>query len=411
MNNKENEVYGMRNYIKAFIRNFDFPLFFAYLILCLFGLVMIYSSSLVVAVGRYDFAPNHFFQKQVFNLAIAFPAFLFVSFFPYKNYKKKGIMAIAVVGMLTLLFSVHFFGYGKEQLGAQRLINIAGVNIQPSEIAKIVIIVYFASLFAKKYERGSIKSMNDLLGPPIIILIFSVGSIMAETDIGTSLIIVVGALSVIAASGMNREMLSTIMASKVNKKAFLKIVSIVSVIFVIVTFVVFLRWDSILTENRQGRILSFLNPFEYSQGSGNQVVNSYIAIGSGGVTGHGLGNSVQKMGYLPEPHTDAIIAIISEELGILGVFIVLGGLGFIVLRAFSIALKTQDPQARMLAAGIGSVIGMQTFVNIGGLTGIIPLTGIPLPFISYGGTSVILMSVAVGILMNVSMFVKYEKKK
>lgn len=117
------------------------------------------------------------------------------------------------------------------------------------------------------------------------------------------------------------------------------------------------------------------------------------------------------MGYLPEPHTDVIMAVISEELGIFGSLIVIGGLGFIVLRALSIALKAKDPQARMLAAGIGSVIGIQTFVNLGGLTGLIPLTGVPLPFISYGGTSVILMTIAVGILMNVSMFVKYERKK
>lgn len=166
-----------------------------------------------------------------------------------------------------------------------------------------------------------------------------------------------------------------------------------------------------MTPNRQGRILSFLNPFDYMQSSGMQVANGYIAIGSGGVTGLGLGNSIQKMGYLPEPHTDVIMAVISEELGIFGSLIVIGGLGFIVLRALSIALKAKDPQARMLAAGIGSVIGIQTFVNLGGLTGLIPLTGVPLPFISYGGTSVILMTIAVGILMNVSMFVKYERKK
>lgn len=166
-----------------------------------------------------------------------------------------------------------------------------------------------------------------------------------------------------------------------------------------------------MTDSRKGRILSYLNPFDYIQGSGFQIANGYIAIGSGGVKGHGLGNSIQKMGYLPEPHTDVIMAIISEELGILGVAVVIGGLGFIVLRALIIALKAKDPHARMLAAGIGSMIGVQTFVNLGGLTGIIPLTGVPLPFISYGGTSVILMSIAVGILMNVSMFVKYENKK
>lgn len=388
----------MRNYLKQFLRNFDFPLFFAYLILCLFGLVMIYSSSLVWAVERYGFQPNHFFKRQVFNLVLAFPVFLLAAFFPYKNYKRKNLMMFSVIGMLLLLFSVHFFGYGKEQLGAQRLINIAGINIQPSEIAKIIIIVYFSSVFAKKYEKGTIDSLNESIGPPIIILIFAVGSIMTETDIGTSLIIVVGAFSVIAASGIKR-------------KTFVKISGIIMLGMSLLSIFLYFSWSRIMTENRLGRIYSFINPFEYSQGSGLQVVNGYIAIGSGGVTGHGLGNSVQKMGYLPEPHTDVIMAVISEELGILGVFLVLGGLGFIVLRALSIALKTKDPQARMLAAGIGSIIGIQTFINVGGLTGLIPLTGVPLPFISYGGTSVILMSIAVGILMNVSMFVKYEKKK
>lgn len=387
----------MRNYVKQFLKNFDFPLFFVYLILCLFGLVMIYSSSLVWSVGRYGFDPDHFFKRQVFNLALAIPAFFVAAFFPYKNYKRKKIMIFSVLGMLVLLISVHLFGYGREQLGAQRLINIAGVNIQPSEFAKIILIIYFSSFFAKKSEQGTIDSLNQSIGPPIIILILAVGSIMAETDIGTSLIIVVGAFSVIAASG-------------IKKKTFVKISGIIGIGMSLLAFFVYLNRDTIITDNRKGRLLSFLNPFDYIQGSGLQVANGYIAIGSGGVTGHGLGNSVQKMGYLPEPHTDVIMAVISEELGIFSTIIVVGGLGFIVLRALSIALKAKDPQARMLAAGVGSVIGIQTFVNLGGLTGLIPLTGVPLPFISYGGTSVILMSIAVGILMNVSMFVKYERK-
>ena len=166
-----------------------------------------------------------------------------------------------------------------------------------------------------------------------------------------------------------------------------------------------------MTDSRKGRFSSFMNPFDYDLTSGYQIVNGYIAIGSGGVKGLGLGNSIQKMGYLPEPHTDVIMAIISEELGVIGALIVIGGLGFIVLRALKIALRAKDPHARMLAAGIGSMIGIQTFINIGGLIGLIPLTGVPLPLISYGGTSVILMSIGIGILMNVSMFVKLENNK
>lgn len=387
----------MRNYSKYFIKNFDFLLFFVYLSLCLFGLVMIYSSSMVMAVGRLNYPPDYFFKKQIINLILAFSAFFVAAFFPYKNYKRKKIMIASVIGMFILLLSVHLFGYA-SQLGAQRTIRLLGVSIQPSEFAKIIIIIYFSSVFAKKYESGTINNLNESIWPPVSILVVAVGSVMLETDIGTSFIIVVGAFSVIIASG-------------IDKKPFLKLSGIIGAGMSVILLFVFFQWDTIMTENRQGRILSFLNPFDYMQGSGMQVVNGYIAIGAGGVQGQGLGNSIQKMGYLPEPHTDVIMAVISEELGILGGIIVIGGLGFIVMRAFQIALRTKDPQARMLAAGIGSVIGIQTFVNLGGLMGLVPLTGVPLPFISFGGTSVILMSIAVGILMNVSMFVKYERKK
>ena len=392
----------MQTYFKRFLRNFDFPLFFAYLFLCLFGLVMIYSSSLIYAVGHYNWEPDHFFRKQIFNLSIAFPAFFLAAFFPYKNYKRKKIMIFSVIGMLGLLLLVHFIGYG-DDVGARSWIKVGFKqftlgSIQPSEVAKLIIIIYFSSFFAKKYESGTLDSLNKSIGPPILILVLVVGSVMTETDIGTSLIIVLVAFSVMAASG-------------IGMKTFLKLSGLISLVMLCVAPILYFNWDTIMTPSRQGRFLAYLNPFDYLSGSGYQIANGYIAIGSGGVKGHGLGNSIQKMGYLPEPHTDVIMAVISEELGILGAFIVIGGLGFIVLRALSIALKAKDPHARMLAAGIGSMIAIQTFVNIGGLTGLIPLTGVPLPLISYGGTSVILMSIAIGILMNVSMFVKLENNK
>lgn len=393
----------MRTYLKQFIKNFDFPLFFTYLFLTLFGLVMIYSASLVWAVGRYNFEPDHFYRDHIRNLLISYPAFLLAAFFPYKNFKRKKLMIISVVLMLLLVFSVHFLGYGREQLGAQSWINLkVGAkslgNIQPSEFAKLIIIIYFASVFAKKSEVGTLNNINQSIWPPIAILVAVIGSIMLETDIGTAFIIIVAALSVLAASGINRQ-------------TFWKLSGIISLGLMVGAAFLYFRWESIMTQSRMGRLLSYINPFDYAQGSGFQIVNGYIAIGSGGVKGLGLGNSIQKMGYLPEPHTDVIMAVISEELGVLGSIVVIGGLGFIVIRAFTIALKAKDPHARMIAAGIGSMIGIQTFVNLGGLTGLVPLTGVPLPFISYGGTSVILMSIAVGILMNVSMFVKYENSK
>lgn len=388
----------MKTYVKRFIRYFDFPLFFAFLMLTLFGLVMIYSSSMVWAVGYYGWAPDHFLNKQIINLAIAFPAFFFAAFFPYKNYKRKGFMATMVFGMLALLWSVHILGFGRDTVGAQSWINLGFANIQPSEVAKIALIIYFAGVFANKYKAGTIDSLNKSIGPPVVILTLVISSVMLETDIGTSFIIIVIALSVMAASG-------------IKKQTFLKLGGIIAAGLSLVAFVIYLKWEDVMTPGRLGRLTSFLNPFDDAQVSGFQIINGYIAIGSGGISGRGLGNSIQKLGYLPEPQTDVIMAIISEEVGVLGSLIVIGGLGFIVLRALAIALKAKDPHARMLAAGIGSMIGIQTFVNLGGLTGLIPLTGVPLPFISYGGTSVILLSLALGILMNVSMFVKYETKR
>ncbi|MCM3637998.1 FtsW/RodA/SpoVE family cell cycle protein [Sporosarcina luteola] len=388
----------MGRYFKKMLRSFDYPLFTVYLVLCLFGLVMIYSSSMVWAVNVYDYEPDHFYKRQLFNLAVAIPAFLFASFFPFQNYKRKKLMITSVVVMFILLVIVHFLGSG-DHVGAQSWIKLPGFgSIQPSEVAKLVIIVYFASVFAKKYEAGTLDSINKSIGPPVSILILAIGLIMMETDIGTSFIIIMGALSVIAASG-------------IKIRAFSKLSGVLFLAMIPVAGILYLFRNTIITDGRKGRILSFLNPFDYAQGSGYQIANGYIAIGAGGIKGLGLGNSIQKMGYLPEPQTDVIMAVISEETGIFGTIIVIGGLGFIVLRALYIAMQTKDPQARMLAAGIGSVIGVQTFVNIGGLTGLIPLTGVPLPFISYGGTSMILLSLSLGILMNVSMFTKYQKNK
>ncbi|MCM3710062.1 FtsW/RodA/SpoVE family cell cycle protein [Sporosarcina luteola] len=388
----------MGKYFKKMIRNFDYPLFTVYLVLCLFGLVMIYSSSMVWAVNRYGYEPDHYYKRQLLNLAIAIPAFLLASFFPFQNYKRKKIMIFSTGFMFLLLILVHFIGYGGD-VGSQSWIKLPKFgSIQPSEVAKLVIIVYFASVFAKKYESGTLDSINKSILPPVVILILAIGSIMMETDIGTSFIIILTAISVIAASG-------------IKLRAFSKLSGVLFLAMIPVAGILYLFRDTIFTDGRKGRILAFLNPFDYLQGSGYQIANGYIAIGTGGVKGLGLGNSIQKMGYLPEPQTDVIMAVISEETGIFGTIIVIGGLGFIVLRALYIAMHTKDPQARMLAAGIGSVIGIQTFVNIGGLTGLIPLTGVPLPFISYGGTSMILLSLTLGILMNVSMFVKYQKNK
>ncbi|MER2262904.1 MAG: FtsW/RodA/SpoVE family cell cycle protein [Psychrobacillus sp.] len=387
----------MNAYIKRFIKNFDYPVFFVYIALCLFGLVMIYSASMVWSVERYGWTPDYFFNKQKINLLLSLPVFFLAALFPYKHYKSRFMMQLMLGLMFVLLILVHIIGVGGES-GSQSWLDLGFGNVQPSEIAKIVIVLYFASIFTKKYQNGTLDKLNESVGPPLIVLFFVFVLIMLETDVGNTMIISFVAISVIAASG-------------IKFKSYSKLIGLIGILIVIaLTFIYFLK-DSLLTERRLGRLEAFFNPFDYEQGFGYQIVNGYIAIGSGGLTGLGLGNSNQKYGYLPEPHTDFIMAIIAEELGLIGVLIVLCGLFFLVFKAIMISIKTRDPQARMIAAGIASIIGFQTFVNLGGMLGIIPLTGVPLPFISYGGTSIIILSAAIGILMNVSMFVKLEKTK
>lgn len=387
----------MKNYMNRILRNFDYPLFGVYLLLCTFGLIMIYSASMVWAMNIYNFEPDHFYNKQIKNLALAIPAFLAVSIIPYRHYRNKKFLYTVLAVMFALLVIVLLIGSGGDKGGVRWIRLPFGVNLQPTEIAKIVFIVYFSGAFANKYRAGTLDEIKTTIFPTFSVLTATLILVLLEPDFGATMILFLIAISVIAASGM-------------NVKNYLKISRFFAVLGVALTAVLWVKWEDVMTDSRVGRFLAFTDPFEYMRGSGLQIVNGYIAIGAGGLKGVGLGNSVQKLGYLPEPHTDVIMAVISEETGLLGTTIILGGLFFIVARAFVIALRTKDPHARMLAAGVGSMIAIQTLVNLGGLTGLIPLTGVTLPFISYGGTSIVFLSVALGILMNVSMYVKYEER-
>ncbi|MDN4492387.1 FtsW/RodA/SpoVE family cell cycle protein [Ureibacillus aquaedulcis] len=388
----------MKKYLNYYVKNFDYPLFFTYLFLCLFGLVMIYSSSIMVSIVEEDGTSTYYYRKQLINLIIASFAFLVGAFFPYKHFSSKRIMQILL--FLTFIFLIWVKIDGIEAGGARSWINLFGLmNFQPSEFAKLFIILYFAGAFYRKSLNNPMENLepNNIVYPILVWLaiILFVGT---ETDLGAVLILSGIAVSVVAASG-------------IQFKKFIKFFTVlIGFGSALIGLIILVKGSEILTDNRMGRIKSFLNPFEYESGSSYQIINGYIAIGSGGLEGVGLGQSIQKLGYLPEPQTDFIMAIIAEELGILGVIIVLGGLGFIIIRALIIALKTKDPLARMIAAGIGSWIAVQSFINLGGLSGLIPLTGVTLPFISYGGTSILLLSFAMGVLINISMYVKLEKK-
>lgn len=373
--------------VKKILKSYDYSLIIVIVLLSLFGLVMVYSASMVT---RYEVPSDFFYQKQKINLLASFIVFLFAAIFPYKAMKSTKILLPMVV--FTLLGLTILFIVGKVAGNALSWIELGARSIQPSELAKLSVIIYLSAVYAKK--QSYINQFNNGVLPPLLFLVMVFFLIALQPDFGTAGIIMLIAAAIILSSGM-------------NFRNIFKLVMIVSLLLVPVSLIL---KDEIFSEKRMARLTSFSDPFADEKDSGYQLANAYYAIGSGGITGLGLGESNQKLGYLPEAHTDFIIAVISEELGIFGVGFVLLSLAFIVLKGIHTALKCRDPFGSLLAIGISSMIGIQSFINLGGATGVIPLTGVPLPFVSYGGSSMLQLAVAAGILVNVSMFVSYEEK-
>ncbi len=377
---------------KKILKSYDYSLIIAIFLLCAFGLVMIYSSSMAWAVQRYDVAPDYFYQKQKLWLVGFLVIFLMAAIIPYKIMKFTNVLVIIVAcSIITLL---GLFVFGDVAGGAQSWYKIGSFKVQPSEFVKLGVIVYLAAVYAKK--QTYINEFNKGVLPPLAYLFIVCFLIILEPDYGTASIIALIAGTIVFCSGMNFKNIAKLL---------------IMGLIVLLPLALVLK-GHFLSEKRASRFAVLDNPFaeEYVQGAGFHLANSYIAIGSGGINGLGLGKSIQKLGYLPESHTDFIMAVIAEELGIWGVGFVILLLSYIVLRGIYIGLSCKDPFGSLLAIGISSMIGIQSFINLAGVSGLIPLTGVTLPFVSYGGSSLLMLAAAAGILVNVSMFVKFEKK-
>lgn len=324
-------------------------------------------------------------------MLISLVIFIIAAIVPYKIMKfTKFFLAPLVI--LSLLSLVGLFFFGNVAGNAESWYQIGPLKLQPAEFVKLCVIIYLSAVYAKK--QSYINQFNKGVLPPLSYLIIVCALIIKQPDFGTAVIIVLIAGTIIISSGMNYKTMTKL------------------VVFGLLLSLplLFVMKGKLLTSKQVDRIAVLKDPFATAQNEGFHLANSYIAIGSGGVNGLGLGKSIQKLGYLPESHTDFIMAIIAEELGMWGVAFVIILLAYIVLRGIYIGLQCKDPFGSLLAIGISSMIGIQSFINLAGVSGFIPLTGVPLPFISYGGSSLLMLAVAMGILVNVSMFVKYEKK-
>jgi cell division protein FtsW len=376
--------------IKNILKSYDYSLVITIALLSLFGLVMIYSASMVSTLQFYEVESDHFYQKQKIFIILAAIIFFIVALFPYKALLNNKILVpmvcISLLGLGILFIIGHAAG------NAQSWFKIGSFSIQPSEFVKISVIIYLSAVYAKK--QAYINEFNKGVVPPLLYLLLVFLLIAAQPDYGTAGIIIIIAGMIIISSGMNLK----------------NIVRLLTIGLVILTPIILVLKDEIFSEERISRFTSLKDPFSVAQDEGFHLVNSFLAIGSGGINGLGLGKSIQKLGYLPESHTDFIMAVIAEELGIWGVGFVILCLGYIVLKGILIGMRCKDPFGSLLAIGISSMIGIQSFINLAGISGIIPITGVPLPFVSYGGSSLLQLSVAMGILVNVSMFVTYEHK-
>ncbi|WP_430786178.1 putative lipid II flippase FtsW [Virgibacillus flavescens] len=366
------------------LKEYDFTLMISPLLLSGFGILMIYSASMVLAVME-GHESTYYLFKQLQWFFISMVGFIFCSAFPYKYYQK--LIKVIIFIIFTLLISVLIFG--DKINGARSWFNFGFASLQPAEFAKIGLIMYLASIYSKK--QSYINDFKKGVVPPLIMTGVILGLILLQPDIGTASIIFLIACSVIFSSGIKFRHLS--------------------VLILIGLLLIAFAAPQMVTDERLARFTGAYQPFETPQTDGYHLIQSYLAIGVGGLTGEGLGHSVQKLGYLLEPHTDFIMAVIAEELGFIGVIIVIGMLATIVLRGIFIARKCEDSFGALLAIGISSMVGIQAFINLGAISGMLPITGVPLPFISYGGSSLLVMLASMGILNNIAKSVKKSEQE
>ena len=357
------------------MKKIDWLLVLGVVFISLFGLLMIYSSSNVWALYKFN-DPYKFARTQAIFLIVGYILMFIVSRIDYKNYLTKTNLIFVICFFLLIMVLIP--GIGTVRNGSRSWFGIGGFGIQPSEFTKLALIMFTAKYLSN--NENLLKDIKRGVLPILVVLVLVFGLIMLQPDFGTGVIIVVTIVVLLFISG-------------VSMNFFIKI-GLLGVLGVVVLI--------IAAPYRMKRIVSFLNPWSDPLGSGFQIIQSLYAIGPSGLLGNGLGNSIQKHFYLPEPQTDFIFAIISEELGILGILLVTSLLVLIIYRGFKIAISCSDKFGKYIAFGITFGLAFQALLNLMVVVGLIPVTGVTLPFLSYGGSSLLISMISMGILLNIS---------
>lgn len=357
----------------------DFILFITVMMLISIGIVMVFSSSSYYAMFPPFNNPFWFLIRQLINALVGIPILLFMMRYDYWKLKRWGpaLLVLAVVLLALVLTPL-----GSSRLGAQRWINLGFFSFQPSELAKLCVVIFAAGSLAQKGVR--VQKFTAGLLPYLLLMGFFAGLILAEPDLGTAITLVGTVFIMLFCAGVRLSSLTAV--------GVLGVGAVLAAIFT--------------EEYRKNRFLAFLDPEGDPTGAGWHILNSLMSLGSGGLLGTGLGQGRHsKFLYLPERQTDFIFAVIGEELGFIGGCLVILLFILFVWRGFKIAITSPDPFASLLAAGIVSGIGLQAIINIGVVTSSLPVTGITLPFVSFGGTSLVFTLMGVGVLLNISRYI------
>jgi cell division protein FtsW len=358
-------------------RPLEYTLLYAVtLFLLAIGAVMVYSASSATSLLRGPGDPSYYLKRYVIFGLLGLIVLRVMSTQGLKL--AKTFTPLLLVAGFGLTAAVKMPGIGVSVNGATRWLAAGPVQFQPSELLKLALVLYAAQLLAKRPK--SVQTLGTLAKPLLIVVGAACLLLLAQPDMGTAIVVCLAIFSLLIAAGVPKENL-------------LKIVGILAVLALIFALV---------EPYRRARLLTFLHPWQDQTGAGFQSVQAMIAIGSGGFFGVGLGESVQKIFYLPEAHTDMILAVIGEEWGVLGITAVAGLFGLLGYAGLRAAKAAKDRYAKLVAAGITGLILSQAALNLFAVMGMAPLTGVPLPFISYGSSNLIVVLAGAGILLNVA---------
>lgn len=344
-------------------------------VLCLVGLIMVLSSSSVHALrNRGD--SWVFFRRHVLWLLLGTTALVLTARVDYRRWRQVGVPMLAVVAVL--LVAVLVPGVGVSVNGSTRWLGVGGWRVQPAELAKLALVLFWADALARRLDR---RPHSGVPLRPVLVGLGAVGLlVMLQPDMGTTLIIGSIAMALLYVAGIRLRALAGLTAAAAAGSFVLGMVE----------------------PYRRARMLSFLNPWADADNTGYQVVQSLVGMGTGRLTGVGIGASRAKWGFLPNAHTDFVFAIVGEELGLLGSLLLLALFAGFAVLGLRTAAGAPDRFGRFLCVGVTSWVTAQAFINIGAVVGILPVSGVPLPFVSFGGSSLVILMAAVGVLLNVA---------